>query len=128
MNDKNKNILIIPVDTLGELKNMYQISHLAFIGGSFNNTGGHNPLEATICEKPVISGPQIFNFKDIYEILTKSGAAIVVKNQQEFYKNIKNILSDENIYNSMKSCCVNIFEKERGAADFVIKEMKEVIN
>ena len=118
---------VLILDTLGELKNMYSISYLAFIGGSFNNIGGHNPLEATIWEKPVFSGPQIFNFKDIYSILTKAGAAKVVKTKDEFYHGLRKVLADSNEYEKMKHDCVNVFEAQRGASDFVISKMKEVL-
>ena len=44
-NDKfSCEIDVIILDTLGELKKMYSICHLAFIGGSFNKTGGHLSL------------------------------------------------------------------------------------
>lgn len=121
-NDKD----VIILDTLGELKNMYSVSHIAFIGGSFNNTGGHNPLEAIIWEKPVFSGPQIFNFKDIYSILTNAGAAKVVKTQEDLYEGMKNVLCGEQ-YDKMRSSCANVFNEQRGAADFVISKMKEVL-
>ena len=127
-NDKfNDEFDVIILDTLGELKNMYSICDIAFIGGSFNNTGGHNPLEATIWNKPVISGPAIFNFKDIYRILTKAGAAKVVQNQNEFYKSLKNLLEDKTIYDNAKNSCANIFTEQQGAEDFVINKLKNTI-
>ena len=48
---------VLILDTLGELGKMYEHSDISFIGGSFNKTGGHNPLESIVFEKPVISGP-----------------------------------------------------------------------
>lgn len=122
--DKETDVIIL--DTLGELKNMYAVSHLAYIGGSFNNTGGHNPLEAIIWEKPVFSGPKIFNFKDIYGILTSAGAASVVKTEDELYHGINEALSGEK-YEVMQKACANVFDEQRGAADFVISKMKEVL-
>ena len=53
-NFKEKDIIIL--DTLGELGKMYSICSFAFIGGSFNKTGGHNPLEAAVYNKPALSG------------------------------------------------------------------------
>ena len=50
---KDKDIVIL--DTMGELSKMYSICSFAFIGGSFNKTGGHNPLEATVYSKPTIT-------------------------------------------------------------------------
>ena len=126
-NQFNEDFDVIILDTLGELKNMYSICDIAFIGGSFNNTGGHNPLEATIWNKPVISGPAIFNFKDIYRILTKAGAAKVVQNQNEFYKSIKNLLSDKTVYTQAQNSCSHIFEEQQGSEDFVINKLKNII-
>ena len=118
---------VIILDTLGELKNMYSISNIAYIGGSFNKTGGHNPLEATIWGKPVFSGPNIFNFKDIYKILTAAGAAKVVKTPDELYESIKVVVSDKSVYDKMSQSCASVFDEQRGAADFVINKMKEVL-
>ena len=50
---------VLILDTLGELGKMYAFSDISFIGGSFNKTGGHNPLESIVFDKPVISGPSI---------------------------------------------------------------------
>ncbi len=61
-NDTFEDNEIIILDTMGELSKMYQVCDFAFIGGSFNKTGGHNPLEAIVYNKPAISGPSIHNF------------------------------------------------------------------
>lgn len=119
---KDRDIIIL--DTLGELKNMYSVVDVAFIGGSFNNTGGHNPLEATIWEKPVVSGPAIFNFKDIYRILTKSGAAKVVQSKDELYKSLKKLFTDNKAYDKAEIACAKVFDEQRGAEDFVIEKLK----
>lgn len=118
---------IILLDTLGELSRMYKIADIAFIGGSFNNTGGHNPLEAVIYSKPVISGPSIKNFKDIYSLLTKSGAASVVKNQAEFEQYTEKLLSDKDFYNKTVQNAAKIFESQKGAKDFVIDKIRETL-
>ena len=44
------------VDEMGILPQIYALSDIAIIGGSFYNFGGHNPLEAVWYEKPVIMG------------------------------------------------------------------------
>ncbi len=117
---------VLILDTLGELKNMYSACDLAFVGGSFNKTGGHNPLEATIFEKPVVSGPAVFNFKDIYDILCKSQAGKVVKTQAEMFEYLNALLSDKDFYVQTKSACKKVFETQRGAIDFVINKLKTI--
>lgn len=118
---------IILLDTLGELGKMYSICDFAFIGGSFNNTGGHNPLEAAVYNKPVITGPCIHNFKDIYGILTHTNAGKLVKTPKELEMHMLKLLTDENFYKSAEEDCFKVFETQKGAMDFVINKLKNVL-
>lgn len=117
---------IIILDTLGELGKMYSVCDLAFIGGSFNKTGGHNPLEAVVYSKPVVSGPSIHNFRDIYNILGKTNAARVVKNPAELENYMKLLLGNSEFY--LKACndCELVFKDQQGAFDVVIDTLKTV--
>lgn len=127
-NNDFTNFDIIILDTLGELKKTYAFSDIAFIGGSFNKTGGHNPLEATVYNVPTITGPSIKNFRDIYSILTKAGAAVLVNNQSELEKTLDKFLSDSEFYNKTKENCKNIFQDQQGALEFVIDKIKSILN
>lgn len=119
---------IIILDTLGELGKMYSICHFAFIGGSFNNTGGHNPLEAVVYNKPAISGPDVHNFKDIYSILGKTNAGKVVKTPAEFYDACKQLLKNNDFYTQACKDCETVFEAQQGALEFVIDKMKNILH
>ena len=122
-NDNFKENDIILLDTMGELAKLFSICYIAFIGGSFSTTGGHNPLEANIWNKPVISGPSIFNFKDVYKILTEKNCAIVVSNEEELSENIISFYSDENKY---KKYCANtqaVFKENAGAIKYVLEKI-----
>lgn len=124
-NFKDKDIIIL--DTLGELSKMYQICDFAFIGGSFNKTGGHNPLEAVVYNKPAISGPSIHNFRDIYWILSRSKAGKVVKTPQELTNYMRKLLADKEFYAESCNDCKTVFEFQQGAMEFVINELKSIL-
>ena len=111
---------IIMLDTMGELSKMFSLGYLAFIGGSFSNTGGHNPLEANIWDVPVLSGPTVFNFKDIYKQLTKEGAAIIVNTEEDFINTALEFYLDKNYHDKISSICKSIFDNSRGALNYVI--------
>ncbi len=119
---------IIILDTLGELGKMYSICDFAFIGGSFNKTGGHNPLEAVIFNKPVISGPNVQNFKDIYAIITRTDAGVIVKNETELMGQMQKLLENPEYYQKACDDCKLVFEQNRGAMQYVIEELKTLIN
>ena len=119
---------IIILDTMGELSKMYQICDFAFIGGSFNKTGGHNPLEAIVYNKPAITGPSIHNFRDIYWILSKTKAGKIVKTPKELTKYMEKLLSDKEFYTQACEDCKNIFNSQQGALEIVINRLKNILN
>jgi len=58
------------VDKMGELVNIYAISDIVLLGGSFvDGVGGHNPLEPAHFKTKIISGPYYFNQKALYELV-----------------------------------------------------------
>jgi len=118
---------IILLDTMGELGKLYSVCDVAFIGGSFNKTGGHNPLEATIFNKPVVSGASTHNFKDIYAILTHSNAAKIVKTQEELKAHTYKLMTDETFYKSASGDCEEVFEQNSGALKFVMDVLQTLV-
>ena len=119
---------IMILDTMGELGKMFYFSDISFIGGSFNKTGGHNPLESIIFSKPVISGPTIHNFKDIYSIIQNAKAGFVVKSEDDFYNIADKLLNDNAFYNQTSKACENVFKEQQGALDYVVNLIKEFLN
>ncbi len=66
-------------DTLGELGLWFSLADAAFIGGSLlPGPGGHNPVEAAQLNCPIVTGPHIDNWRDIYADLLAADAATVV--------------------------------------------------
>ena len=124
-NDTFENNDIIMLDTMGELMKMFSVCHFAYIGGSFSSTGGHNPLEANIWGKPVVSGECVFNFKDIYEFLTRSDAAKLSATPEELTNDMRRLLTDNDFYNKACADTSKIFEENSGAVDFVINVLNE---
>ncbi len=124
-NFKTKDVIIL--DTMGELSKMYSICSFAFIGGSFNKIGGHNPLEATVYSKPTITGPSIHNFRDIYWLLARSNAGKIVKTPKELNEYIEKLLSDSEFYKQACIDCETVFQDQQGALDVVIKELKGIL-
>jgi len=125
--DTFKDYDVIILDTMGELSKMYSICDFAFIGGSFNKTGGHNPLEATVYSKPTITGPSIHNFRDIYWLLSRSKAGKIVKTPKELSMYIETLLVDKEFYIQACKDCDTIFQDQQGALEIVINELKEIL-
>ena len=123
---KNDNFItndIILLDTMGELAKLFSICHVAFIGGSFSTTGGHNPLEANIWGKPVISGPCTFNFKDVYRTVVEKQCAIIVKDEEEFKKELISFYTDKNKYEQYCRNAKDVFEENKGAIKYILERI-----
>ena len=56
---------LVLIDLLGELINIYAISDIVILGGSFVPKGGHNVLEPATFNVKLISGEYMFNQKDL---------------------------------------------------------------
>jgi 3-deoxy-D-manno-octulosonic-acid transferase len=71
LSEKKDNLLeknLILIDKMGELVNLYKVSDIVILGGSFvDNVGGHNPVEAAYFNKPIISGKYYFNQIALYK-------------------------------------------------------------
>jgi 3-deoxy-D-manno-octulosonic-acid transferase len=61
---------VIMIDKMGALINIYAISDVVFLGGSFvENVGGHNPLEPATFGCKILSGIHIFNQRPLFELV-----------------------------------------------------------
>ena len=65
-------------DTLGEMGLFYRLAPVAFIGGSMNETQGHNPWEAATLGTAILHGPYLANFAADYAALQDARAARMV--------------------------------------------------
>ena len=90
------NIDVYLGDTMGDMALLFAASDVAFIGGSFATTGGHNMLEAVAVDVPVITGPHLHNFATISQKLLEKQAMVVVHDTDALAAQIINWLhSDE---------------------------------
>lgn len=88
------------LDSLGELSRFYKEAKIAFIGGSFVNAGGHNPLEAAFQGVPVLMGPHYQNVEDTMNKLAEAKGAWIVETNQDLEKALEKLLSNEDMRRS----------------------------
>jgi len=81
------------LDSMGILTGLYTVADVVIVAGSLENIGGHNPLEAAICGRGVVTGPYVQNFRDIMAEMQQGKAAIVSRNDSELEAAITRLLS-----------------------------------
>ena len=67
---------VILLDSIGELRSIYSLASIVFVGGSIAKTGGHNILEPAAAGACVITGPHTYNFESIVKTFLEAGAII----------------------------------------------------
>jgi 3-deoxy-D-manno-octulosonic-acid transferase len=82
-------------DTMGELLSMYAAADVAFVGGSLVPVGGHNLLEPAALGLPVVSGPHVFNAREVAELLVAAGGARLVEHGEGLAAAVATLLRDE---------------------------------
>ncbi|MEO5913059.1 MAG: glycosyltransferase N-terminal domain-containing protein [Luteolibacter sp.] len=67
---------VFVIDSTGELRDWTAHADVVVVGKSFLSTGGQNPCEAILAERPLIFGPHMENFQPLVRRLIASGGCI----------------------------------------------------
>jgi 3-deoxy-D-manno-octulosonic-acid transferase len=102
-------------DTMGELLLMYAAADIAFVAGSFSQTGGHNLLEPAALRKPVITGPVLFNFLEISQLLLAAKGMVVVQNAETLAAAVEQFFKDSHYRDSTGENAYQVVMANRGA-------------
>jgi len=90
-----ENTSIYIMDTLGEMGLALDLASVAFVGGSLHkNLTGHNPLEPARASAPILTGPYVGSFTEIYAEFFNHNAAMRVKSAKQLGKSVMALLMD----------------------------------
>jgi 3-deoxy-D-manno-octulosonic-acid transferase len=115
------------VDSMGELIEFYAAADVAFVGGSLVPVGGHNLLEPAALERPVVVGPQTFNFAEVTEDLIVAGAVRRIEDSDELGPAVVRLLSRDVERRSMGEAARAVMERERGAVERTMEIVERVL-
>lgn len=74
---------IVLLDSVGELRAVYPLATVAFVGGSITPHGGHSVIEPAALGLCTITGPHTQNFAAVTKALTDQDALIQVRETSE---------------------------------------------
>ena len=74
---------VVVGDVMGTLRGLYGAADVAFLGGSLDATGGHNPIEAAVHGRPMVMGPQRRNFEEVCRRFEEAGCLHLARNAEE---------------------------------------------
>ena len=104
-------------DSMGELLSFCGASDLVFVGGSLVPVGGHNLIEPAAWGVPVLTGPHVFNFQAVAQLLNDAGGLTICEDEQALAAGVVALLDDTERYQAMASAAHAVAEANRGALD-----------
>ena len=117
---------VLLIDTMGLLMHFYHRADVVFVGGSLADTGGHNPLEAAALGKPVLMGPNCFNFTQVCDQLEQvQGLRVTTK--ASLLADITELLTNPQLRSSMGAAGAALVKKERGALKRHLSILEETL-
>jgi len=126
---KNTEKDVIIVDKIGELRKLYAICDIAYVGGTLVDVGGHSLLEPLFYRKAPIFGTYIQNVRDIARevIARKIGTQVegieeLKRALLEAQKRNKSINSEEN--KKLEKRIDKFFNENKNVVDLTFKKIK----
>jgi len=118
---------VLVLDTMGELGGLYRFADLAFVGGSFEPLGGHDPLEPASAGCMVCFGPYMDNSRVFADLLVQSGGAVYVKNGRELAHLVKEVSADKKIAEVMGEKARQTVVSGSGISKRIAQKLVELI-
>jgi 3-deoxy-D-manno-octulosonic-acid transferase len=116
------------VDTIGELLMFYAIADICTVAGSFDNTGGHNPLEPALFGKPTTVGPNMRNAQELVIDLLAADAIIQHKNAETLVTDIIRLIENPEARRKLGDRAAIILKRNQGATERCLIILEEMLN
>lgn len=104
------------VDTLGEMGLMYRLAPIVFVGGSFVDVGGHNPLEPARLNCALLFGPHMYNFDGSSASLLDGDGAIQVTLESDLIAQLARLLGDPSDCQALADRANEVASRSSGVA------------
>lgn len=122
---KMEHPIVLIVDEIGLLRNLYQYANIAYIGGGFTKDGIHNVLEAAAFGKPVIWGPNDAKYQEAIGLRNANGG-IKIKDAASLNEAIAKLLKDDELCKEMGKAGSDYVQSKAGATQKTIALIKQI--
>ncbi|MFH1622452.1 MAG: 3-deoxy-D-manno-octulosonic acid transferase [Candidatus Omnitrophota bacterium] len=118
---------VLLLDTIGQLRLIYSLANLVFMGGSLVPSGGHNILEPAFFEKPILVGPYMHNFRAILKLFLSGNALVQVEDSNELKLKIRELMQDNNRLLELGKSAKSVLASMQGTTFTNLNIIKEKI-
>ncbi len=124
---------IILLDSIGELRALYRLTQIAFVGGSLIPHGGQSILEPAAAGNAIITGPHTFNFTDAVNVFLGNNALIQLPERRheaipdELFDHFSDLLEDDEEQANLARNARAVMEANRGATANTVEEIRVLL-
>jgi 3-deoxy-D-manno-octulosonic-acid transferase len=118
---------VILGDSMGEMMKWYALARIIFIGRSLVPLGGSNPMEPGALARPMIWGPQMFNFPVEAPALVEAGAAREVKDAASLAAAVDELLTQPTRCRQMGEAARATIRRMQGATARNVELVRQVL-
>jgi len=115
-------------DTLGEMGLYYRLAPVTFLGGSFVDVGGHNPVEAALAGSALVTGPRVANARGVYKDFWNKEAALRVSEPSDLAQSVGALLNDVDRVRGQAETARSLVEEGRGALGKTLELLKCILS
>jgi len=120
---------VVLLDTMGELRHLYSIATVAFVGKSLIAPGGgQNILEPASLGIPVVFGRYMSNFEQVAQTIVQAQAGVMVTDKNELLQTVLNLFLYKPVRDQIKGNALIAVRSFQGATEKTIACVKEIIN
>jgi len=124
---------VILLDSIGELRAVYPLAEVVFVGGSIAPVGGHNVLEPALDARAVVTGPHTSNFKAIVAALLERDALVQLPHAEDgqaaplLARTLRELLEDEAKRRRAGRLARAVLEENRGATARTVEMLAPIL-
>jgi 3-deoxy-D-manno-octulosonic-acid transferase len=118
---------VILGDTMGDLRKFYSLATVIFVGRSLVPMGGSDMMEAAALGKCTLFGPHTFNFRQTVEVLLAGQGALLVHDEEDLRKTMKQCLSQPDYANSIARAGQAVIRENQGATARTMEVLRKLL-
>jgi len=126
---RDKIVEIILLDSIGELREVYPLADVVFVGGSLIPHGGQSILEPAAYGKAIATGFYTRNFEEIIKTFVEKKALIQLPklNEKDAVRELagvfRNLIGNNDERKKLASNALNLMKSSRGATDKTLENL-----
>lgn len=132
--ETDKHAEVVLLDTIGELRAIYALADVAFVGGSLTPRGGHNVLEPAAQNVCVVTGPYMNNFAAVTAALLARDAIVQLPHVTDeqlataLASALDDLLDDEAKRRQIAARANEVCKENQGATDLTVQALSHLLS